>query len=313
LTEVRIAPARTRDELGSLLSIGRIVHPGAMPSVDGLLHELATSPETVFLLAWLDDVAVGAGVGKTSSVGDAYYSMARVLPAHRGVGVGTAILSALSNHASRAGRGSLIGRLREDDLDAFGFVDRRGFSVLSRECPVSLDLSTYEDPTRDPPVGVEIVSLAERPDLVEAAYEVHSIALRDVPVGSEAPTASPFDEWVAETIDGPDALPDLCLVALVDARAVGWAGLCALAGDERAAENLLTGVLPDARGRGIATALKREQTRRAKQAGFLRIETVNDEGNAPMRAVNARLGFEAEPIWLLVRGPLLAPRPGTLK
>ena len=71
------------------------------------------------------------------------------------------------------------------------------------------------------------------------------------------------------------------------------------------AENLLTGVRRSARGRGIATALKREQARRAKEAGLRRIETTNDEANAPMRAVNARLGFEAEPVWLLVRGPLM--------
>jgi predicted GNAT superfamily acetyltransferase len=104
-------------------------------------------------------------------------------------------------------------------------------------------------------------------------------------------------------------LPGLSLVALLDGEAVGWSGLAELARQERTAENLLTGVLPEARARGIATALKVEQARRARQAGFLRIETVNDENNAPMRAVNARLGFEAEPIWLLVRGPLVAPLP----
>ncbi len=50
--------------------------------------------------------------------------------------------------------------------------------------------------------------------------------------------------------------------------------------------------------------MKREQARRAKEAGLRRIETTNDKANAPMRAVNGRLGFEAEPVWLLVRGPL---------
>lgn len=302
---IRIAQARTRDELDVFRSIGRVVHPGAVPSVDALEYELATSAETVFLLASVDDAAVGTGVGKPSSVGDAYYSMVRVLPAHREGGVGTAILAALSDHARRADRRSLIGRLREDDAASLRFVEQRGFSVLSRECPVVLDLSRFEEPARDPPLGVEIASLAERPDLVGAAYAVDALALRDVPVGSEAPTARPYEEWVAETIDAPDALPGLSLVALVDGEVVGWAGLCALSGEEGTAENLLTGVLREARGRGIATALKTEQARRAKRAGFLRIETVNDEANVPMRAVNARLGFEAEPVWLLVRGPLV--------
>ena len=304
MTELRIAPARTRDELTAFLTIGRAVHPGPKPSVDGLEHELATSANTVFLLAWLADAAVAGGTGKTSSVGDAYFTMVRVLPAYRRAGVGTALLAALSERARTADRGSLIGRLREDDDEAHRFVERRGFQVLSRECPVALDLSRFGEPARVLP-GVEIFSLAERPDLLEAAYGVHSIALRDVPVGTEAPSAAPYGEWLAETVEAPGALPGLSLVALLDGEAVGWSGLAELAGQERTAENLLTGVLPEARGRGIATALKVEQARRAREAGFLRIETVNDEANAPMRAVNARLGFEAEPVWLLMRGPLV--------
>lgn len=307
MTELRIAPARTRDELTTFLAIGQAVHPGPKPSVDGLEHELATSASTVFLLAWRRAEAVGAGVGKTSSVGDAYYTMARVPSACRRAGVGTALLAALSERARAAGRGSLIGRLREDDDEARRFVEKRGFEELSRECPVALALARFDADARVLP-GVEIVSLAERPDLIEAAYEVHSIALRDVPVGSEAPSATPYGEWLAETVEAPGALPGLSLVALLDGKAVGWSGLAELAGQERTAENLLTGVVPEARGRGIATALKVEQARRAREAGFLRIETVNDETNAPMRAVNARLGFEAEPSWLLVRGPLLAAR-----
>ncbi len=303
MTEIRVAPARTTDELASFLSIGDVVHPGPRPSVDGLKHELASGVGTVFLLARLADETVGTGVGKTSSIGDAYFAMVRVLPAARGRGVGGAVLAALSGHARSAGRGVLIGRLREDDHEARRFAERRGFAVLSRECPVSLDLLRFDLPGLELP-GVEIVSLAERPNLIEAAYAVDSIALRDVPVGSEAPTPRPYAEWVSETVDAPGALPELSLLALVGGEVVGWAGLAALSGGKEVAENLLTGVRPEARGRGIATALKIEQARRARRAGFVRIETVNDEGNAPMRAVNARLGFEPEPVWLLLRGPL---------
>ena len=141
MTKIHVAPARSRGELVSFLAIGDIVHPGPRPSVDGLEHELATGADTVFLLASIGGTPVGTGVGKSSSVGDAYYTMVRVLPDRRGVGVGTAVLAALADRARSAGRGSLIGRLREDDVEARRFVDHRGFSVLSRECPVSLDLS----------------------------------------------------------------------------------------------------------------------------------------------------------------------------
>jgi GNAT superfamily N-acetyltransferase len=300
---IDVVPARTHEELTAFRAIGSEVHPGLTPSVAALEHELATGVGTVFLLASLDGSPAGSGVGKSSSVGDSLFAMVRVRTAQRRAGVGTAILAALSGHARARGHGSLIGRLREDDGDARRFVEHRGFGVLSRECPVFLDLARVGEP--EPPPGVVIASLAERPDLVEAAYAVHAETLRDVPVGSEAPTARPFDAWRAETVDGPDALLDLSLVALLGDDVVGWAGLAAHSGEPGVAENLLTGVLREARGGGIATALKREQAWRAKRAGFRRIETVNDEANAPMRAVNARLGFEAEPVWLLVRGPLL--------
>ena len=308
MTDIRVVSARTRKELASFLAIGEIVHPGPRPSVEGLEHELATGAGTVFLLGVVDGEAVGTGVGKASSIDDAYFAMVRVLPACRGRGVGSAVLADLSDHARNAGRGALIGRLREDDREAGRFAERRGFALLSRECPVALDLSTFDEPAPEL-AGVEIVSLAERPDLLEAAYTVDSMALRDVPVGSEAPKPRPFAAWVSETVDAPGALPELSLLALVGDEVVGWAGLAALSGGGEVAENLLTAVRREARGRGIATALKIEQARRAKRAGFLRIETVNDEGNAPMRAVNARLGFVAEPAWLLMRAPLLqAPR-----
>jgi predicted GNAT superfamily acetyltransferase len=104
-------------------------------------------------------------------------------------------------------------------------------------------------------------------------------------------------------VASPDALLDLSLVALDGGEAVGWSGL-ASTGEDGIAENQLTGVRPAWRGRGIATALKREQAWRARQAGLRWIETTNDEGNAPMRAVNARLGLEPLPAWLLLRGPL---------
>ena len=84
---------------------------------------------------------------------------------------------------------------------------------------------------------------------------------------------------------------------------VGYSSLLALAGQPGTLENQLTGVKRAWRGRGIALALKREQARLAYEAGFERISTYNDEVNAPMRAVNTRLGFVPQPPSIMVRGP----------
>ena len=66
----------------------------------------------------------------------------------------------------------------------------------------------------------------------------------------------------------------------------------------------MTAVAPAHRGRGIATALKRATIVWAIEAGMRVLETGNDVENAPMRAVNATLGYRPIPDEIGLRGPL---------
>ena len=66
-----------------------------------------------------------------------------------------------------------------------------------------------------------------------------------------------------------------------------------------------TGVARAHRGRGLATALKRAQIDRARAAGLNELVTWNEDGNAPIRAVNARLGYRITRAVVTYRGPLL--------
>jgi GNAT superfamily N-acetyltransferase len=66
----------------------------------------------------------------------------------------------------------------------------------------------------------------------------------------------------------------------------------------------MTAVRPAWRSRGVATALKRATIAWAIAHGLETLATCNDEANAPMRAVNARLGYRPMPDVLTVRGPL---------
>jgi GNAT superfamily N-acetyltransferase len=59
-----------------------------------------------------------------------------------------------------------------------------------------------------------------------------------------------------------------------------------------AAENDFTGVAPDYRGRGIATALKRQAIAWAQGNGVRWFYTSSEVGNAPMIAINRRLGYQ---------------------
>ena len=94
------------------------------------------------------------------------------------------------------------------------------------------------------------------------------------------------------------------IVALSGGDVVGYTGLRRRGAISPIAENMLTAVRRHWRRRGIATALKREQIARARTAGIEQIFTTNDETNAGMRGVNARLGYRPAPTQIVVSGPL---------
>lgn len=112
------------------------------------------------------------------------------------------------------------------------------------------------------------------------------------------------DHWRFENLEGPGAMPEACFAALDGDVVVGYAALRRRGAGAPDAENLLTAVRREWRGRGIATALKRAQIESAREAGIEKIHTTNDETNVAMRGVNARLGYEPQPEQVVVSGPV---------
>ena len=122
----------------------------------------------------------------------------------------------------------------------------------------------------------------------------------------------PFARWHELYLEGPGAVPDALIAALDGSEVVGYTGLRRRGAISPIAENLLTAVRRPWRRRGIAVALKQEQIARARAAGIEQIYTTNDETNAGMRGVNARLGYRPAPTQIVVSGPLASdvPPPG---
>jgi GNAT superfamily N-acetyltransferase len=108
------------------------------------------------------------------------------------------------------------------------------------------------------------------------------------------------EQWEAEWVTYPEAT----FVAFADREIVGMAGLAQDADRPDRAENVLTTVRRDWRGRGLARALKETTIAWAAEQGIREIYTWTQTGNENMRAVNERLGYVTRNISISVRRAL---------
>ncbi|MCW2950245.1 MAG: hypothetical protein JWN41_1258 [Thermoleophilia bacterium] len=181
-----------------------------------------------------------------------------------------------------------------------------GWQITERDIDVELDLRRppTEAERRPVPPGVEIVSFAERPDLKRDAWAALVAALPDVP-GDEPQAIPTFEKWT-ESHSGPQHRDDARFVALLDGRVVGLGELelPAIAARDGRAWHGFTAVHPDARGRGVALALKQRTIAWARDAGLSTLRTENEARNAPMRHINALFGYQPVPARVVIRGPL---------
>ena len=271
---------------------------------EDLIHAVETDVKSAWILAYLDDEPAGCGVGRPSSVAGGQYSMARVLPEYRRQGVGSALLLGLSERAKQSGSTSLWGRIREDDPESRAYAHWRGFEEVGRDFQVVLDLAAV-DTSQEPPAGLEIVSVAERPELIQAVFEAETEVAPDVPIPpGQSHEPMTFERWSNYYLEGPGSMPEALVIALVEGEVVGYAGMRRRGSTSRTGENLLTAVRRPWRKRGIATALKLAQIERARLAGIEQLFTTNDETNVGMREVNKRLGYRPAPVEIIVSGPL---------
>ena len=221
-------------------------------------------------------------------------------------GIGSALLVAGSRAARAIGKTGLQTSVSERHSDGLAFLQHRGFVEFDRYRMVELDLASMSKPAIDEPAGFEITTLAARPDLVTAVHAVAELAFPDIPHADEPMQAGSLEEFRKRDVDRPGIPPDAFYVALDAATGdvIGYASLMRIPGRPDAAWHDMTAVVPAHRGRGLAKALKRATIAWAIDSGIRVLETGNDVENAPMRAVNAALGYRPIPDEIGLRGPL---------
>lgn len=301
------------DDLVTLVALVNAITPDDPTSLDDIHWSDATYPSSARFLAEVDGRAVGAAtVGRIHVQAADYqdlWAYVAVDPGHRRRGIGSALLRRLSDHARAAGKAGLQLRVSETRPEALAFLERRGFLEDERSKTVRLDLAGASRPTVDMPAGITLTDLARRPDLVPGVHAVALETFEDIPWTDEPMAAGDLSEFRARDVDRPGIPPDAFMVALdaTTGEVVGYASLMFVPGSTTVAWHDMTAVRRAWRGRGLATALKRATIVWAIDHGLDALETGNDEGNAGMRAVNARLGYRPLPDEVFVRGPLLPP------
>ena len=275
-------------------------------TAEGYLDWKRQARETVWLLATGDGVDVGAaiGIGGWHAPEGVARGEVRVAPAARGRGVGSALLAELSAWARRLRYTELMGPVKEVDTESLAWTEKRGFTEVGRNSILALDLRTIEAPAVVVPEGIELVTWAERPDAAAGMYEVAREAYPDVP-GEEEAEIEPFEQWLSMDMQGAGDRPEATFVALAGDEVVAYAKLALSRARPTVAMHDITGVKRAWRGRGIAGALKAAEIAWAKENGFERLETQNEERNEPIRRLNQRHGYVVEPGSVTVRGPLV--------
>jgi GNAT superfamily N-acetyltransferase len=292
------------NELEAWLGIAAAVRPDRGSSVDGYVDWKRQAEDMAWFVASLDGDDVGVGIAYVGwhSVPGSGTGEVFVLPGARGAGVGTALYRELVDWVQERGCIMLDTSVAAGDAASLKWADRHGFREIGRTTRLTLDLTAIEPPAIDPPEGVEIVTLAERPDLVESIYSVACEAYPDEP-GQEGKPMDAFADWLAKDMQGAGDRPEATFIALVGDEVAGYAKL-SLSRSDTTASHDMTGVRRAFRGRGIASALKRAEIGWAKAAGYESLETVNDARNDPIRHLNEKHGYVVEPGAILLRGTL---------
>ena len=247
-------------------------------------------------------IAVGAAQ-RGYAIGGVY-----VLPAARRNGVGRVVVEALVEATAEHGLPGLSDVVHETDEASLAAAGRLGFEVMGHHRESLLDLDALDlTAARASVVRAETAGFDLRPmpdDAMDAdwrqLYDITISTWRDAPDAEGSQEDIPYSVFRGFLTDS-----SYVLTAWKDGELVGMTGVMDRTKD-RALNTFFTGVLPGARGLGVATALKAQHALSMRARGHHAIYTQNMAENAPLLAANDRLGFTVVPGFFSVGRPVEA-------
>ena len=263
--------------------------PTIVTSAEEWLHRhRAVPPRAKRRLLVVEDEGRIAGMGVAGIVffgggGENGFLNINVHPECRRRGIGGELYRSLREHLLGLGV-ARASSMFDEAPESVDFARNRGWAEERAETQSILDPRTV---TERQPLDVELVPAVELDP-----HELHRIdeeGTRDLP--SLVPIdAIPYDEWLEFVWESPLFTREGSYGAVVDGRVAAISFLTANLEHGRAF-NMFTATAREHRGRGLALAVKLASTRWAVEQGITQLVTTNDETNAPMLAVNRRLGY----------------------
>lgn len=230
-----------------------------------------------------------------------FYVWVGVDPVHRHQGTGSALWEVALRFAREYSAVQLSSEVLDSDPTSLAFAAKRGFSINRHRFHSSLNLTAFDETHYLNNIaslesqGIRFCTLADFPDTPETRQkycELNWAAVKDIP--GEEWDASAYPQFFYDRILGAPSFRREGQMLAVDGDT--WAGfaIVSLKPETHSAYNSTTGVVDVYRGRKIAQALKVMAARYARQNGARSISTDNDSLNAPMLAINQKMGYVAQ-------------------
>lgn len=238
---------------------------------------------------------------------DRWRATVRVAPEHRGRGLGSHLVERLEAHVRAKSAPKLQSAVRGEEPEGLRFAEKHGYREFHRRYDSYLDVAAFDGSGFEDPAaaakraGVRIdrydVLEKEAPDRTafqRATYDCLSTTQLDIPRPEPMPPPPPFEAVRDVYFEKDDVFAkDSSVAAVRDGRVVAIS--ITIIDPEGVAYTAYTGVDRAERGKGIALAMKLAILQRLKARGTTLFGTTNDEANAPMRGINAKLGYVIAP------------------
>jgi RimJ/RimL family protein N-acetyltransferase len=239
-----------------------------------------------------------------------YFLRGYVHPDYTHQGIGRRLVETALEALHARGAQQVQSTAREDHPRSVAFLQQAGFTELGRDfesrLPVgACDLAPFASyAVQARALGIELTTLADElrcgPASLRGVYQAHCALDFAIPrEDPDLPAPPSFQDFVAWQVEHPTVLKDAYFLAKRGDVFVGESAMKRSTVEDGVLHQELTAVDAEYRGRGVATALKVLTIQYAQQHGFREIRTFNSSRNAPMLAINAKLGFVRQPAWIL--------------